>query len=92
LNESLGTRVSINTRDHGNGGRITIDFFSPEDIKVILEKLSSSDVVERVKANPAPNIPTVEVDPNERPVDDRPFKEVVQDENEEIYSIKDFVV
>jgi hypothetical protein len=57
-----------------------------------LEKLSSSDVVERVKANPAPNIPTVEVDPNERPVDDRPFKEVVQDENEEIYSIKDFVV
>jgi ParB family chromosome partitioning protein len=92
LNESLGTRVSINTRDHGNGGRITIDFFSPEDIKVILEKLSSSDVVERVKANPEPSIPTVEVDPNERPVDDRPFKEVVKDENEEIYSIKDFVV
>jgi len=34
LSESLGTRVQIESRE--NGGKITIDFFSPEDIRNIV--------------------------------------------------------
>ncbi|MDZ7725985.1 MAG: ParB/RepB/Spo0J family partition protein [Candidatus Campbellbacteria bacterium] len=40
LSESLGTRVQIESRE--NGGKIMIDFFSPEDVKNIITLLSSS--------------------------------------------------
>ncbi len=40
LTETLGTRVSIEKREHG--GKILIDFFSPEDLQSILELLKSN--------------------------------------------------
>ncbi len=40
LTETLGTRVSIEKRE--NGGKILIDFFSPEDLHGILELLKSN--------------------------------------------------
>lgn len=45
LSESLGTRVQIESRE--NGGKIMIDFFSPEDVRNILALLTSSGVGER---------------------------------------------
>lgn len=40
LSESLGTRVHIETRDVG--GKILIDFFSDDDLRTLLDMLSSS--------------------------------------------------
>ncbi len=42
LSESLGTRVSIEKRDVG--GKIVIDFFSPNDLQAIIELLKSNEV------------------------------------------------
>lgn len=66
LTETLGTRVSIEKRE--NGGKIMIDFFSPQDLHEILELIksnkprSSTELLERhIDANPVPpkneNIP-----------------------------------
>ncbi len=38
LSESLGTRVSIERRD--NGGKLSIDFFSNDDLRTILEMIN----------------------------------------------------
>jgi len=40
LQESLGTRVRIDRKD--NGGQITIDFFSNDDLQMILDLLKSN--------------------------------------------------
>lgn len=42
LSESLGTRVSIEKKEVG--GKIVIDFFSPNDLQTILELLKSNEV------------------------------------------------
>ncbi|MFZ2522918.1 MAG: ParB/RepB/Spo0J family partition protein [Minisyncoccia bacterium] len=66
LTETLGTRVSIEKRE--NGGKITIDFFSPEDLHEILELIKSNKMKsptekldKHIEANPIPpknqNIP-----------------------------------
>jgi len=39
LSETLGTRVSIERRD--NGGKLSIDFFSNEDLRTILDMLNA---------------------------------------------------
>jgi hypothetical protein len=106
--EALGTKVSINRSE--TGGRITIDFFSPEDIRTIFEKITheetdvnipvvgttrnNSDSSRRSSANcEALSAATpLEISPEEKPMDDRPKEEVVKEENEEIYSIKNFGV
>lgn len=41
LAESLGTRVKIETKE--KGGRIQIDFFSPDDLRTILELIKSNE-------------------------------------------------
>ncbi len=66
LTETLGTRDSIEKRE--NGGKITIDFFSPEDLREILELIKSNKTKsptekldKHIESNPVPprneNIP-----------------------------------
>lgn len=60
LTESLGTRVSIEKRE--NGGKITIDYFSNDDLKTILDLINTNQkatsptaMLERhMEANPNP--------------------------------------
>lgn len=70
--ETLGTRVSIEKRE--NGGKITIDFFSPDDLRMILDLLkdnkakSPTEMLDRhIEKNPEPpkneNIPEYINDP-----------------------------
>ncbi len=71
LTETLGTRVSIEKKE--NGGKIMIDFFSPEDLHAILDlikgnKKSPTEMMDRhIEKNPeAPkneNIPEYVRDP-----------------------------
>lgn len=89
--ELLGTKVSIDKNE--NGGRITINFFSTADVRNILEKMSQHDMAVVVGASGAAAITNATpLSIEEKPVDDRPMNEVIKDENEEIYSIKNFGV
>ncbi len=94
--ESLGTRVRI--EKNKEGGTVTIDFFNPDDLRALLEKLNnqankSFDANQRMDANDAntsqtPVIDSVSLDTPA--VDDRSTQEKQQEENEEIYSLKNF--
>lgn len=79
LQETLGTRVHIEPREVG--GKITIDYFSPEDLETIMSTLAN----ERVAAaqTPAPSVAEL---------DDRDKEEIVQSEEdiEDLYNIKNF--
>lgn len=102
--ETLGTRVRIEkTKD---GGTVTIDFFSPDDLRMLLEKLNNQDSKTHDGSQPLnPDIGSDSdiKDPNQNqsdntsfvsdqstPVDDRTPAEVAKEENEEIYSLKNF--
>jgi ParB family chromosome partitioning protein len=92
LKESLGTRVSIEKRE--NGGRITIDYFTADDIKNFLEKISAQGI-QAVKDLSSQNISkSTPIDiAEETPIDDRAPEEIVAEENtEELYSVKNFGV
>lgn len=51
--ESLGTRVRIEKRE--NGGKLTIDFFSPDDLRDLLDKLTNQHLNIEAKAEPIIN-------------------------------------
>jgi ParB family chromosome partitioning protein len=104
LTESLGTRVLIEKRE--NGGKITIDFFSDEDLKNILDLIKnnqenpimeapnlSSTISENSAENVSGNEPT---EPDEIIVEmeDRAPEEIKQAENndDDLYSIKNFSI
>ena len=100
--ESLGTRVRIEKSKEG--GTVTIDFFSPDDLRALLEKIHSSASAPAVQVAPAAPVaqaPEVQVKTlvstdvttpvvAEAVVDDRAPADVKQEENEEIYSLKNF--
>lgn len=95
--EALGTRVSIEKRE--KGGKLTIDYFSPEDLKSILEVLNShkakspTEMMDRyIEKNPEPpvneNVPDYVNDPTIAELtlenlDDRTPEEIKKDENSE---------
>ena len=91
LKESLGTRVSIEKRE--NGGRITIDYFTAEDIRNFLDKISINGI--SAVDNSAQKITeSTPIDiSSDTPIDDRAPDEIVAEENtEELYSVKNFGV
>jgi len=81
--ESLGTRVRIEKSKEG--GKVTIDFFNPEDLRVLLEKLNGV-VDSGLKMSPSP------AGENPPPVDDRAPADVETEDNTDLYSLKNFVV
>lgn len=80
--ESLGTRVRIEKTKEG--GTVTIDFFSPDDLRMLLEKL------ENVKKGIVNTADTASPVANISPVDDRAPADVQKEENEDLYSLKNF--
>ena len=85
--ESLGTRVRIEKVK--DGGTVVIDFFSPDDLRALLEKLSQGSSQGTTKASAS-----VEADSmvnQSAPIDDRSPASVDKAENtEDLYSLKDF--
>jgi ParB family chromosome partitioning protein len=97
--ESLGTRVHIEKGE--KGGKITIDFFSNDDVRAILELLSTKDkrkVSELMDKHIAgieskkdiEKLPKITED--EAPmIDDRsPIEKKEEEESEDLYSVKNF--
>ncbi len=100
LTETLGTRVSIEKRE--NGGKILIDFFSPEDLHNILDLIktnktkSPTEMLDKhISANPVPpkneNIPEYVQDSTavEMTVDDLKTEENLDDRTPEEKKIDD---
>ena len=92
--ETLGTRVRIEKGK--TGGKVTIDFFSPEDLRSLLEKLvkGENQRQENVGANDsvyAHSQNSVQSATEEKPLDDR-SKEEIEENTEELYSLKNFSV
>lgn len=96
LTESLGTRIQIEARE--NGGKVVIDFFSPEDLRSILEHLNSGN--QELTNKVVDNIP-----PQENTLPDKlesPVPENIKEKNKEekkdnqseddMYSIRNFSV
>jgi ParB family chromosome partitioning protein len=97
--ESLGTRVKIEKRDKNRGGKLSIEFFSDDELQVILEMIQKS-------ANKVLQIDETADSQNTEPTDDRAPEEIKKEENtpmsdelekqakeeEELYSIKNFSI
>ncbi len=76
--ESLGTRVQIEKKE--KGGKVVIDFFSPEDLRSILQKITAKEIVQ-----------TPAIEEQVAMVDDRTPQEVkAVEESEDLYAIKNF--
>jgi ParB family chromosome partitioning protein len=97
LQETLGTRVHIDRKE--NGGQITIDFFSNEDLRSILDLIKSNqeksptEMLERFAStqviDQAVPTPDIEIEL----LDDRSKDEVAKiDEEEDLYNIKNFSI
>lgn len=99
ISESLGTRVAIERKE--NGGKLTIDFFSNDDLRMILGLINSnkqkrpSDMLEKHIATVdrqdtgANESGTVSVGES---LDDRTPEEKKVQENEDLYSVTNFSV
>lgn len=103
--ESLGTRVRIEKTKEG--GTVTIDFFSPDDLRALLEKLNNHTTGRDISVIPVkPGIqgqakdsilgdnaldPRLNQDDTvTEAVDDRTAVEKEKEDNQELYSLKNF--
>ncbi len=96
FSESLGTRVHIEKGE--KGGKITIDFFSNDDVRAILDLLASKDKrkVDELLNKHIETLGKVDKLPqiieDEAPLlDDRsPIEKKEDEESEDLYSVKNF--
>ncbi|MEK7609799.1 MAG: ParB/RepB/Spo0J family partition protein [Patescibacteria group bacterium] len=111
LNETLGTRVKVN-RTNDTGGTVTIDFFSSDDLRGLLDKLAQNNQVSMINdqkpetRNPKPeanssievqnskelNSDVNQIGTSQAPIDDRSPKEIQKEDNEDLYSLKNFSI
>jgi len=84
LSKTLGTRVQVESR--GEGGKVTIDFFSPDDLQSLIDRLSHEDgelreIIDESASGVSSGEGTSEKDPKDR-----------KDDGEYLYSVKNFTV
>ena len=89
LAETLGTRVQIERREVG--GKITIDFFSYEELQAITNQLKDKKIAESIAKFPEPKNENTEQVNETANLDDRSKEEKVEDEAD-LYNIKNFTV
>ncbi len=78
--ETLGTRVRIEKGKEG--GKVTIDFFNPDDLRALLEKITNHGQTKPAAVSQEPV----------NAIDDRSAVEVKKEENEDLYSLKNFSI
>lgn len=101
LTETLGTRVHIEQRE--NGGKIHIDYFSTEDLQEIMDRMISADAEEKKsllnrffaggEKESLGSTKDKQHETQKDPLvgeDDRPVRE--QEEQEDLYSVKNFSI
>src|SRR3989338_5236155 len=94
LTETLGTRVIIEANEQG--GRLMIDFFSPEDLSTLVSSLAERQTAEQSAALSRAESGGVSPVPNTTPVEPPVFPNTTQvghDEGgDDLYSVKNFSV
>jgi len=93
LTEKLGTRVLIEPKDYG--GRIVIDYFSPNDLVNLVSLVDGNKRQFEQDANEAitANADAVAVPEEATPIaDEEPIDDVPESEAPDLYSIKDFTL
>jgi len=89
LTESLGTRVIIET--NAEGGRLLIDFFSPDDLQQLVAALAAEQQAVATAVEEAEN--AFPVFPNTTQVSDDPVAPAAPEEtDDELYSVTNFSV
>lgn len=86
ITETLGTRVRIEKGKEG--GKVTIDFFSQDDLRALLDKLVNTKN-ENLASTSTPVSNAISTEQT-GPVDDRAPADAEKQDNEELYSLKDF--
>jgi len=86
--ESLGTRVRI--EKNKEGGTVTIDFFSPDDLRTLLERLNA--IEGKMMSQPSKQIDESGQTKNQVPVDDRAPADVQKEDNSDLYLLKNFSI
>ena len=93
--------MRIERKEHG--GKITIDFFSNDDLKAIVDVMNSKGQATPVQAaaetvtvssadSLVPGVVGISTEP-ETPIDDRSKEEILAEENDEdLYSLKNFSI
>jgi hypothetical protein len=86
--EKLGTRVQIDQKEQG--GKIVIDFFSPDDLRMIFDMIEKGQVPGAVLSQSSvATSPIMSASPTaDAPIDDSNK----QDSDEDLYSIKNFSI
>lgn len=85
LSDSLGTRVHIEKKD--KGGKMVIEFFSPEDLEHIRALLHGRPVSQPVPGDASPEL-TVQEAIKEAPI----VTKEAEESSEDLYSVKNFTV
>lgn len=91
LTETLGTRVVIENRP--NGGRLLIEFFSPEDLEHIVASLAAREEA-RLESVAIPETPaeTAAPEPAGEYAEQTPAVPTPTETEEDLYSIRNFTV
>ncbi|MCX6790426.1 MAG: ParB/RepB/Spo0J family partition protein [Candidatus Kaiserbacteria bacterium] len=87
LTETLGTRVIIET--NAEGGRLLIEFFSPDDLQQLVDTLATEHKIEQVEEAPLPifaNTTQLSSDPIAAAAPEEPG------EDDELYAVSSFSV
>ena len=86
LTETLGTRVIIET--NAEGGRLLIDFFSPDDLLNLVTTLAAQQQVEKIAAV------STHLFPNTTQLSDDPIAPAASDNpgEDDLYSVRNFSV
>lgn len=92
LTETLGTRVIIETNAE-EGGRLLIEFFSPDDLQQLVDALAAEHAAAAKAVAEAQSAPGSDVYPNTTLVDPiPPAAPEEKNEDEELYSVSGFAV
>ena len=83
LTKSLGTRVQVESR--GEGGKITIDYFSPNELEALLSRLSSASETLETDATDE-SAPIFSLEGTEAQNKNK------KDDEEYLYSVKNFTI
>ena len=88
--EKLGTRVRIERKDQGGGGRVLIEFFSADDL-VAIKQVLAREREAIASAAPAPAVTEAEVAAVADAVEAAPVAPK-EEESDDLYSISNFTV
>ncbi|MDP3958163.1 MAG: ParB/RepB/Spo0J family partition protein [bacterium] len=90
LAETLGTRVQIEKKEVG--GKITIDFFTDQDLEQIVNLIRSRKEAAAAQTAVPPQKEELSVAAAPAPIDDRPAEEIKKEEDEDLYNVRNFSV